>query len=71
MPLVRGRSDDAISKNIERLMREYHATGKIGNTTPKNAAHALSIAQGIAYDTAGRSRRKAIEKHMRRGGHGG
>ena len=52
MPLKKGSSQDVISANIAELMRTYRAKGKIGNTVPKNAAHARRIAAKIAYDKA-------------------
>ena len=33
---------------VKEIMDSYHRTGKIGNITPKNAAHALRIAKAIA-----------------------
>lgn len=39
-------------KNIAELLRTYKSTGKIGNATPKNLAHAQRIASAIAYEKA-------------------
>lgn len=39
-------------KNIAELLRTFKSTGKIGNTTPKNLAHAQRIASAIAYEKA-------------------
>ena len=48
MPLGAGKSHDVISKNVEELMRAYKATGKIGNTHPRDMAHARRIASAAA-----------------------
>ncbi len=51
MPLKGGKSQ--VSQNIAEMMRSYKKTGKIGNTTPKNKAHAAKIAAAAAYKKAG------------------
>jgi hypothetical protein len=55
MPLLEGRSQDTINRNIDEMLRSYERTGKIGRITPKNKAHARRIASKIAYTKAGRS----------------
>lgn len=50
MPLKPGKS--SVSDNIRELLHAYHATGKIGNTTPKSAEHAQKIAAAIAVRVA-------------------
>lgn len=52
MPLKSGKSQKTISSNIAEMMRSWEKTGKIGNVTPKNKAHALRIAQAAAYTQA-------------------
>ena len=63
MPLKSGSSDTTVSVNIAELMRAYERTGRIGNTRPKNKAHARPIATAIALDKA-RERAKN-EEHTR------
>lgn len=48
MPLERGKSQDVIGRNIQEMLHSYHATGKIGNITPKSHEHALEIAKAAA-----------------------
>lgn len=52
MPLKSGSSEAVIQDNIAELVRAYRRTGKIGNTTPKNAQHAREIATAIANEKA-------------------
>ena len=52
MSLVKGKSRDAISRNVAELVRTYKSRGQIGKTKPKSAAHARKIAVAIAHDTA-------------------
>jgi hypothetical protein len=52
MPLSKGSSPKTISANIAELLRAYKKTGKIGNTRPKNLAHAQKIATAIAQGKA-------------------
>lgn len=56
MPLKSGSSEKTISENIAELIREYKDSGKIGNTTPDDMAHAQKIASAIAYKKAGKSK---------------
>jgi len=58
LPLRRGSSREVISSNIEQLMRDYEETGKIGNVKPRNKRHAAKIASAIAYQKAGKSRKR-------------
>ena len=44
----------AISHDIAEMLRAYASTGKIGNTTPRNKAHAQQIALAAAYANARR-----------------
>jgi hypothetical protein len=62
MPLLNGNSDKVVANNIQELIDSYKQTGKIGNTSPKDEAHAQRIAIAIAYDKAGRTRPGATTK---------
>lgn len=52
MPLRSGAGRSTISGNIKEMLDSYKKTGKIGNTTPKNMAHARQIAAAAAYNKA-------------------
>ena len=52
MPLQSGSSEKVHSQNVKEMMKAYHETGKIGNTTPRNAKHAEEIANAAAYSKA-------------------
>lgn len=52
MPLKRGGTSTVISRNIEEVLSKYKQTGKIGNVTPRNMAHAKRIASAAAYRKA-------------------
>lgn len=52
MPLKSGKSQDTKSSNIEEMLHKYKQTGKIGNISPKNMAHARKIAAAAAYRKA-------------------
>lgn len=56
MPLQKGSSQKTISKNIAECIRSYKNSGKIGNTTPKNLKHAMSICSAAAYSSARKSK---------------
>ncbi len=49
MPLAQGKSKRAFVSNIRELMHAFHRKGKIGNSTPANAAKANKQAVAIAY----------------------
>ena len=57
MPLKKGSSQKTISSNIQEVMHSYERKGTIHNIKPKDKAHALRIAQRIAYETAGKAKR--------------
>ena len=52
MPLSKGKSKRTHSKNVSELMSAYKKTGKIGSSKPKSLAHAIEIANAIAYRKA-------------------
>ncbi len=58
MPLKPGKSKKTISANIGEMVSSFKETGKIGNTRPKNMAHARKIAAAAAYDKAGKNKKK-------------
>lgn len=58
MPLVKGKSDKAVSKNISTLVRDFEKKGSIGTSKPTNKAAATKQAVAIALQKAGRSRSK-------------
>ena len=67
MPLKKGTSQATIGSNIGECIRSYKSTGKIGNTSPRNLAHARKICAAAAYTTAGKSAKgKALAKHLRK-----
>lgn len=57
MPLKTGKSNKAVSANIQTLVDDYQAKGKIGTSRPKNKAAAVKQATAIAYAKAGRARK--------------
>lgn len=57
MPLKKGKSKKAISKNIKGLVDEYtKGDGKIGNYKPTSKKKAVKVAAAIAYKNAGKSK---------------
>jgi len=60
MPLKKGRSQATISSNIGECIRSYKSSGKIGNITPRNLAHASKICQAAAYTSARKSKGKSV-----------
>lgn len=55
-PLAKGRGKKTISANVREMMDGYKSTGRIGNTTPRSAEHAMKIAVAAAYHKAGRGK---------------
>jgi hypothetical protein len=56
MPLQKGRSEKAVSRNIRKLVHEYDAVGTIGASHPASRKKAIKQAVAISLKTAGRSR---------------
>ena len=64
MPLKKGYSKSTISSNIAECIRGYKKTGGVGNTTPKNLAHAQKICTAAAYTTARKSAKGKSLTHL-------
>jgi hypothetical protein len=58
MPLEKGSSKKTISKNIEKEMKNYKKTGKIGTSKPASKEKARKQAAAIAYSKAGKGKKK-------------
>ena len=58
MPLVKGKSNKAVSKNIQTLVDDFQRSGKIGTSRPANKAAAVKQATAIALQKAGRQKAK-------------
>lgn len=58
MPLVKGKSDKAVSKNIRTLVGDFEKSGRIGTSKPANKAAATKQAVAIALQKAGRQKAK-------------
>jgi hypothetical protein len=58
MPLAKGKSNKAVSKNIQTLVDDYQKSGRIGTSKPANKKAAVKQATAIALQTAGRSKPK-------------
>jgi hypothetical protein len=58
MPLTKGKSDKAVSKNISTLVGDFEKKGRIGTSKPANKAAATKQAVAIALQKAGRSKAK-------------
>lgn len=59
MPLKKGSSQKTISANIGEMVGSYKETGKIGTSRPKSKAAAAKQAAAIAYEKAGKAKKKA------------
>jgi hypothetical protein len=57
MPLKKGKSKKVISKNIEKEMKKYKKTGKVGKSKPANKEKAKKQAAAVAYNKAGKSKK--------------
>jgi hypothetical protein len=58
MPLAKGKSDKAVSKNIQTLVDDFQRKGSIGTSKPASKAAAVKQATAIALQKAGRQRGK-------------
>lgn len=58
MPLVKGKSDKTVSKNIRTLVGDFEKSGRIGTSKPANKAAAAKQAVAIALQKAGRQKAK-------------
>ena len=56
MPLVKGKSNKAVGKNIQTLVDDFQKSGRIGTSKPANKAAAVKQATAIALRTAGRQK---------------
>jgi hypothetical protein len=65
MPLVKGKSNKAVGKNIQTLVDDYQRSGRIGTSKPANKAAAVKQATAIALQKAGRPKPNA---KMKKGG---
>jgi hypothetical protein len=53
MPLIKGKSKKVQAQNFREAWASYKRTGKFGNTTPKNDAHARRIITAAVLGQAG------------------
>lgn len=58
MPLKKGKSQKVISENIGEMVGSYKETGKIGTSSPESMEKAQAQAAAIAYNKAGKNRKK-------------
>jgi hypothetical protein len=58
MPLVKGKSNKAVGKNIQTLVDDFQKSGQIGTSRPANKAAAVKQATAIALQKAGRQKAK-------------
>jgi hypothetical protein len=58
MPLVKGKSKKAVSKNISTLVGDFEKRGRIGTSKPPSKAAATKQATAIALQKAGRQKGK-------------
>ena len=65
MPLKAGKSQGVISSNISECMASFRKDGKIGNTRPRNAAHArkMCVAMSLSKSREGGPMTKAARRH--------
>jgi hypothetical protein len=58
MPLKSGKSNKAVSANVQTLVDDWQAKGRIGTSRPKTKKQAVKQAVAIALSKAGRSKPK-------------
>lgn len=63
MPLSKGKSREAVGKNVEKLVHEWERDGHIGNSHPASKKKAVKQAVAISLKKAGKSRSQASRKH--------
>ena len=56
MPLVKGKSKKAVSKNISTLVGDFEKRGRIGTSKPASKEAAVKQATAIALQKAGRAK---------------
>jgi hypothetical protein len=56
VPLKRGKSNKVVSANVQTLVDDWQAKGRIGSSRPKNKQAAVKQAVAIALSKAGRQR---------------
>jgi hypothetical protein len=56
MPLTKGKSREAVSKDVQTLVRDWEKDGNIGNTHPKSKKKAVQQAVAISLKKAGKSK---------------
>jgi hypothetical protein len=57
VPLKAGKSNKVVSANVQMLVDDWQAKGKIGSSRPKNKQAAVKQAVAIALSKAGRKRK--------------
>jgi hypothetical protein len=62
MPLTKGKSREAVSKNIKTLVHEYEKEGHIGKSHPSSKRKAVKQAVAISLKKAGKSKYQAGTK---------
>jgi hypothetical protein len=58
MPLKSGKSNKVVSANVQTLVDDWQAKGRIGTSRPKTKKQAVKQAVAIALSKAGRSKPK-------------
>jgi len=58
MPLKSGKSNKVVSANVQTLVDDWQAKGRIGTSRPKTKKQAVKQAVAIALSKAGRRKPK-------------